>query len=815
MKISLNWLKDYIDISIDHKEVASILTDIGLEVSGFEVFEPVKGGLSGVVTGKVLEAFKHPDADKLTVCKVDTGAGIKQIVCGAPNVAAGQNVIVALEGSKLFFKDNELEIKKVKIRGVESCGMICAEDEIGLGESHEGIMVLDMDTPIGIPAAEYFGLQNDIVFDIDLTPNRIDGASHYGVARDLAAYLSQAGKVSVKKPLTEPFKPDTEGRRIDVVIENTEACPRYTGLTITGVNIGESPDWLKFRLKAVGLKPINNIVDISNYVLHETGHPLHIFDADKIKGGKVVVRTLATGTRFRTLDEKERILDATDLMICNAEEGMCIAGVFGGIDSGVCPETKDIFIESAFFNPVWVRKTAKRHGLSTDSSFRFERGADPNFTVAAIKRAAVLIKQLAGGTISSDIVDVYPEPVKPKTVELLFSNIDRLIGNEISKNDILHILKSLEIKIIAEKEIGLLLEIPTYRVDVTREADVIEEILRIYGYNKVTTSTKVKSTIQYGAKSDKEKITNKISNMLSYSGFNEIMSNSLTRFTYYEHSKSYKQANTVKIFNPLSQDLNCLRQTLLYGGLEAVGYNLNRKNTDLKFYEFGNCYYLPEKEHDAHPLARYDECEHLALFITGNKNAVNWNSPEVRTDFFHLKGYVENVFTRMGLTPEIMEFTSFSDYNFCEAIRYEMDGNLMAEAGKLSNSILSDFDIKTDVFYADVRWYNLVKLMDDTKLKFSPIPKYPIARRDLALVIDTGVSFQNIRETALKTENILLKKIDLFDYYQGPQVEKGKKSYALAFYLLDENKTLTDTQIERIMNKLVTVFGKELGAKIR
>ncbi len=816
MKISYNWLKQYINIDLEADKIADILTDIGLEVSGVEQFQSVEGGLKGLVIGKVITKIKHPDADKLTVTTVDIGTGeLLNIVCGAPNVETDQKVVVATVGATLYGESDSFKIKKTKIRGVESVGMICAEDEIGLGNSHEGIMVLDKTAKIGTPACEYFKIETDTVFDIDLTPNRIDSASHYGVARDLAAYLRQEQNIELIKPDVSSFKTDNNNYPIYVLVDNEDACPRYSGITISGIEVKESPSWLKSRLKAIGLKPINNIVDISNYILHETGQPLHAFDADKIAGKEVIIKTLKNKSKFITLDEIERELSNNDLMICNKNEGMCIAGVFGGQKSGVSSETKNIFIESAYFNPVWVRKTARRHGLNTDSSFRFERGADPNITVYTLKRAALLIKEIAGGKISSEIVDIYPNPVKNKMVELLFQNINRLIGYKIEKDRIKNILKSLEINIVAEKDSGLLLEIPTYRVDVTREADIIEEILRIYGYNNIEITSKVNSTIQYFQKPDKEQLTNIISDMLSYSGFNEIMSNSLTKKEYYKKTETCKFENSVDIYNPLSKDLNSLRQTLIFGGLEAISYNINRKNSNLKLYEFGNCYHYHPNIKSNEKLDKYSEEEHLALFITGEQNKSNWNTADKDTSFFLLKTYVENVLIRLRIDIDKIKIEHVSNDIFNEALKYSYNEKEIAIFGIVNQDIKNDFDISQDVFYADIFWTKLLKIIGNIKLKYTPLFKYPEVKRDLALLLEKNIEFEQIKALAYKTENRLIKDINLFDYYQGDKIDKNKKSYAISFILQDENKTLTDKQIDKVINNLIRIFEKEFDAKIR
>ncbi len=815
MKISYNWLKDYIKTDLEPEKLSAILTNIGLEVEGMETFQSVKGGLEGLVIGKVVECGKHPDADKLSLTKVDVGSGdLLPIVCGAPNVAEGQKVVVATIGTTLYSGDEEWKIKKGKIRGQESHGMICAEDEIGLGTLHDGIMVLDENAQIGTPAKEYFKVENDVVFEIGLTPNRVDAASHIGVARDLAAYLSQTENISYTKPSVDAFKVDNTNRTIPVEVENTEACKRYAGVTISGIEIKESPDWLKNRIKAIGLKPINNVVDITNYVLHETAQPLHAFDADHITGNKVIVKTMPKGSKFITLDEVERELTDEDLMICNTQEGMCIGGVFGGMKSGVTENTRNVFLESAYFNPVWVRKTSKRHALQTDSSFRFERGVDPNNTIYTLKRAAMLIKELAGGEISSEIIDIYPEKVEDFKVEIKYAHVDRLIGKVIERTQIKKILEALEIKVVNETTEGLTLNVPPYRVDVTREADVIEEILRIYGYNNVEIPAEVKSTLSYAPKPDRNKLKNAVADMLSSKGFNEAMSNSLTKAEYYEKLKPFNPENTVKIVNPLSADLNAMRQTLLYGALEAVIYNENRKNQNLKLYEFGNCYSLRKNDGNGHVLAKYNEEEHLAIVITGDEKNVNWNSPAAKSDFYHLKAYAELVLTKLGYNIENLTQKEISGETFAYGLCYELNKKVLVKFGSIQKTLRKAFDVESEVFYADFSWDLLMKYLSGTK-QFKVISKYPEVKRDLALLVDKKVSFAQIKEIAQKAERQLLKSVSIFDVYEGKNIEEGKKSYAVSFILQDENKTLTDKQIDKIMNKLIQTYERELNATLR
>jgi phenylalanyl-tRNA synthetase beta chain len=815
MKISYNWLKDYIKTDLSVNEVSTILTDTGLEVEGLEQFESVKGGLEGLVIGQVTSCKKHPNADKLSVTTVNIGADEElPIVCGAPNVAEGQKVVIATVGTTLYSGNEEFKIKKSKIRGELSEGMICAEDEIGLGTSHDGIIVLDDSAKIGMPAKEYFNIETDSVFEIGLTPNRIDGACHIGTARDLAAFLSLKEKTELVKPSVDAFKVDNNNLPIEIIVENKEACPRYSGVTVSNVQVAPSPQWLQNRLKAIGLNPINNLVDISNFVLHETGQPLHFFDAEQIEGNKVIIKTLAEGTLFVTLDEEKRTLSANDLMICNENNGMCIAGVFGGIRSGVSENTKNIFIESAHFNSVYVRKTAKRHDLHTDASFRFERGSDPNITVYALKRAALLLKEIAGGEISSDIVDIYQEPVADYKVELTFRNLKRLIGKEIKKEKVKSILESLDIKIIDEDNEKLNLEIPTYRVDVRREVDVIEEILRIYGYNNIEISEHVNSSLSYSPKPDKEKIQNTISDILSGNGYNEIMCNSLTKADYYDNLESYKSEKLVKILNPLSNDLNVMRQTLLFGGLESILYNQNRKNTDLKLYEYGNCYSLKDSEND-NPLKKYNEEQHLALLITGNKTDENWINKEEPTSFFLLKSYVENILEKLGFNLNQIESEEVSTDIFVEGLSYQINKKQIVNFGILNTKVLKSFDIDSKVYFAEFSWDTVLKLSTKNNIRYNEIPKYPEVRRDLALLLDKEVRFAKIKELAYKSERKLLKKVSLFDVFEGEKLGANKKSYAVSFILQDENKTLTDKQIDKITSNFIRVFEKELGAQIR
>jgi phenylalanyl-tRNA synthetase beta chain len=814
MKISYNWLKEYINPIPSPGDTSKILTSIGLEVESFEEHESIKGGLKGIVIGEVLTCAKHPNADKLTITTVNLGNGQPvQIVCGAPNVRAGQKVPVATIGTTLYNGDESFTISKSKIRGELSEGMICAEDEIGLGRSHEGIMVLEPSTKPGTSASEYFKIESDFILEIGLTPNRIDAASHYGVARDLAAYLGQTQKVELKRPDISSFKTENKNLVIPVEVLTPDACFRYSGVTISGVEIKPSPEWLKNRLNAIGLKSINNVVDITNFVLHETGQPLHAFDADKISGKKVLVKTLPEGSLFTTLDEVQRKLSSEDLMICNTKEGMCIAGVFGGLESGVKDSTKNIFLESACFSPVHVRKTARRHVLNTDSSFRFERGTDPNITIYALKRAALLIKELAGGSISSDVVDVYPKPIADFEVDLSFKNVNRLIGQEIEKDKIKSILTSLDIKIKEENSTGLKLHVSPYRVDVRREADVIEEILRIYGYNNIQIGETVHGALSYIRKPDKEKVVNLVSNLLSSNGFLEIMSNSLTKSSYYEKENGTDK-ELVRISNPLSSDLNVMRKNLLYGALESLIYNINRKNPDLRLYEFGNIYQLKDKVSD-NPHDKYFEEAHLVLLVSGDKYETNWISPSQRSNFFQMKAFVDLVLKRLGFDTDLLNAKSTLSDFFVEGLDILANAKILVSFGKVNENYCSKFEIKQDVYFADFNWDLVMKELKKHSTKFDGIPKYPEVKRDLSMVLEKTVTFDQIRNAAIKAEKKLLKNILLFDVYEGEKIENGKKSYAVSFTLRDDDKTLTDQQIEKIMDNILRMIEKETQAQIR
>ncbi len=818
MKISYNWLKNYVDFNLSPRKLSEVLTNTGLEVEGLERFESVKGGLEGIVIGEVLNTEKHPNADKLSLTTVDIGKDDPlKIVCGAPNVEAGQKVPVAITGTTLYFDDKPFKIKKTKIRGEVSEGMICAEDEIGLGTSHEGIMVLDPKAKPGMLAKEYFEIKQDHVYDIGLTPNRTDAISHLGTARDLVAafnHLNKTRKFCLKKPSVEHFKTDNNDRYIDVVIEDKNACPRYSGITISGIKVKESPGWLKNYLNAIGIRPINNIVDITNFVLFELGQPLHAFNADQITGDKVIIKKLPQGTKFQTLDNIERELTKDDLMICNTKGGMCIAGVFGGINTGVNEKTRNVFLESAYFNPKSIRKTASHHKLQTDASFRFERGADPNITVYALKRAALLIKDIAGGKISSVIVDKYPNPIKRQNINIKYKNIKRITGKAIDHTTTKNILHDLDIEIKYENEEGLSLLIPTYRVDVTIEADVIEEILRIYGYNNIETSDRVISSISYTSKPDPHRLKNIISDYLTSNGFYEIINNSLTNSKYIEFSKNLKSENNVQIFNPNNQELDVLRQNLLFGGLEAIAYNHNRKSYDLKFYEFGRIYHL-RKSKNKDPLTGFKEYTHIGLFITGKKHKESWATIEENTDIYYLKAFTNNILEQLGLKDNKLSYDTKISEDFLEGIRIFHQKDLIAELGQVCQEYTDKFDITQDVFYANIHWDKLLKLVKEVSLQYKEIPKFPAVRRDLALLVNKDVNFQTIKELAFKAEKELLKSVSLFDIYEGRNIEKGKKSYALSFILQNPEKTLTDKVIDKTMDKLIKTFQKQINAVIR
>ena len=820
MNISYNWLKEYVNFDLTPDEVAAALTSIGLETGDVEEVQSIKGGLEGLVIGEVLTCEPHPNSDHMHITTVNLGQGDPvQIVCGAANVAAGQKVVVATLGTKLYDGDECFTIKKSKLRGVESNGMICAEDEIGIGTSHEGIIVLPEDVVPGTLAKDYYNIKSDYVLEVDITPNRSDACSHYGVARDLYAWLIHNGRqATLKRPSVDAFKVDNHDMNIDIVVENTEACPRYAGVAIKNVTVKESPEWLQNKLRLIGVRPINNIVDITNYILHAYGQPMHCFDADKIKGGKIVVKTCPEGTKFVTLDEVERKLSDRDLMICNAEEPMCIAGVFGGLDSGTTETTKDVFLESAYFHPTWVRKTARRHGLSTDSSFRFERGIDPNGTIYALKEAALLVKELAGGEIASEIKDNYPAPIADFPVELSYEYTNALIGKVIPAETIKSIVTSLEMKITGETPEGLSLLVPAYRVDVQRPCDVVEDILRIYGYNNVEIPTSVKSSLSVKGDVDKSvKLQNLVSEQLVGCGFNEIMNNSLTAATYYEGLETYKPENLVQLMNPLSNDLNVMRATLLFGGLESIQHNANRKNADLKFFEFGNCYHFnAEKKNPEKVLAAYSEELHLGLWITGKRVSNSWAHPDENTSVYELKAYVLNIFRRLGVNFGGLVFGNLTDDIYSVAISvHTRGGKLLATFGVLHKKIQKAFDIDNEVYYADLNWKELMKAIKNNTVAYKEISKFPAVKRDLALLIDKKVQFAEIEKIAYETDKKLLKSVELFDVYEGKNLEAGKKSYAVSFMLQDENATLNDKQIDKVMQKLIANLQNKLDAKLR
>ena len=820
MNISYNWLKDYLDFDLQPDEVAAALTSIGLETGGVEEVQTIKGGLEGLVIGEVLTCEEHPNSDHLHITTVNVGgAEPLQIVCGAPNVAAGQKVVVAVNGTKLYDGDECFTIKRSKIRGVESNGMICAEDEIGIGTDHAGIIVLPADAVVGTPAKEYYNVKSDYVLEVDITPNRVDATSHFGVARDLAAYLKQNGKpANLKRPSVDAFKIDDEVPAIEVVVENKEACLRYSGITIKNVTVKESPEWLQNRLKVIGLRPINNVVDITNYILHGVGQPLHSFDADKIKGNKVVVRSATEGAKFVTLDGVERTLTDRDLMICNVEEPMCIAGVFGGLDSGVTEQTKNVFLESATFHPTWIRKTARRFGLNTDASFRYERGLDPNQTVEVMKRASLLIQEVAGGTITGAIQDIYPVPVAPYRVELTYDKVNTLIGKVIPVETVKSILESLEMKIVSETAEGLVIDVPVYRIDVQRDVDVIEDILRIYGYNNVEFSDNVKSNLSYQTPTDRSyKLQNLISEQLCGCGFNEILNNSLTRSAYYDNLSTYPVSHCVMLMNPLSADLNCMRQTLLFGGLESVEHNAKRKNGNIRFFEFGNCYdYNIDHKKEGETLAEFSEDYRLGLWVSGSRVDNNWAHPNEKSSVYELKAYVENILVRLGVNLQKVIFGNLANDIYSAGLSITTSsGRQLGTMGIVSPKICKELDIETDVYYAELSWTLLMKEIKKSKVTFSEISKFPAVKRDLALLLEKNVQFAEIEKIATESERKLLKDVALFDVYEGKNLPAGKKSYAVSFYLQDEGKTLNDKQIDAIMKKIQTNLEQKLGAQLR
>ena len=820
MNISYNWLKRYIETDLPAEEVARILTDIGLEVEGFEKIETVKGGLQGVVVGEVLTCTDHPDSDHLHVTTVDVGTGEPlQIVCGAANCRAGLKVLCATVGAVLYPNggDEEFKIKRSKIRGVESLGMLCAEDELGIGSSHEGIMELPADAPVGMAAKEYLRVEDDYLIEIGLTPNRVDAASHIGVARDLAAYLRSRGeRTEVKWPDVSAFAVDNHDLPVAIRVENHEACPRYVGVTVSGCKIGPSPEWMQNCLRAAGINPKNNLVDITNFVLFELGQPLHAFDAAKIEGREVVVRTCAEGTPFVTLDGVERKLTDKDLMICSAERPMCIAGVFGGLDSGISETTTDVFIESAYFNPVWVRKTAKRFGLNTDSSFRFERGIDPNLQVYAAKRAALLMKELAGGSISSEITDICPVPAADFVFDISFARINALIGKEIPQETVRTILAALEVKILSEHEGRLTVAVPPYRVDVQREADLIEDILRIYGYNNVEIPARVRSTLSYAPKPDRNRLVNLAADFLTDNGFTEIMSNSLTKGAYYEGLAACPPERCVRIINPLSADLNVMRQTLLFNMLEAVCLNINHKNGDLKLYEFGNCYFYDEaKRTEENHLAAYSEEYRLAIAVTGIATPQSWNTKSEKASFFTLRAVAEKLLRRFGIDIYALKSEPTQSDLFAEGLTMSLNGKELLQIGVVSGKLRRLTDVKQEVYYLEMNFDALVRSTKKHRIAAEELSKFPEVKRDLALLVDRDVTFAALRSVALATERKLLKNVSLFDVYEGDKLPEGKKSYALSFILEDKTRTLDDKTIERVMANLTRQFEQQCGAQVR
>ena len=820
MNISYNWLKEYVDFELTAQEVADALTSEGLEVGCVEEVQPVKGGLQGLVIGEVLTCMPHPNSDHMHVCTVNLGEGEPvQIVCGAPNVAAGQKVVVATLGCKLYDGDECFTIKKSKLRGVESHGMICAEDEIGIGTDHNGIIVLPETAVPGTPAAEYYNLKSDYLIEVDITPNRADACSHYGVARDLYAWLVQNGhKTALHRPSCDGFKVDSHELDIDIEVQNAEACPRYAAVTLRNCEVKESPEWLQDKLRTIGLRPINNIVDVTNYIMFAYGQPLHCFDADMIKGGKVVVKTMPEGTPFVTLDGEEHKLSDRDLAICNVEEPMCIAGVFGGKGSGTYETTRNVLLESAYFNPTWIRKTARRFGLNTDASFRFERGLDPNNTMYVLKRAALLIQELAGGKITGAVQDVYPAVAEPYTVEVTYEKINTLIGKDIPVETVKSILASLEMEIVSETAEGLTLHVPVYRIDVQRDVDVIEDILRIYGYNNVEFSDNVKSNLSYQTPTDRSwKLQNLISEQLCGCGFNEIMNNSLTRSAYYTDLSVYPEAHCVMLMNPLSADLNCMRQTLLFGGLESIEYNMKRKKGNIRFYEFGNCYdYNIDNKKEDETLAQFSEDYRLGIWVAGNRVENNWAHPDEKSSVYELKAYVENILVRLGVDMKRVIFGNLTNDIYSSGLSITTgSGRQLGTMGIVSKKLRKMLDIDMEVYYAELSWTQLMKEIKKAKVTFSEISKFPAVKRDLALLLDKSVQFSEVEKIAKDSDRKLLKEVSLFDVYEGKNLPAGKKSYAVSFFMQDESKTLNDKQIDAIMKKIQTNLEQKLGAQLR
>ena len=820
MNISFSWLKRYLKTDLEAERIAEILTELGLEVEEFEKIETIKGGLKGVVVGEVLTCEEHPDSDHLHITSVDVGAEAPlQIVCGAANCRKGLKVMCATVGSVLYPIDSEEEfkIKRSKIRGVESLGMLCAEDELGIGRNHEGIMELPADAVVGTPAKEYLHIADDYLIGIGLTPNRVDAASHIGVARDLAAYLKSHGEeVEFTLPSVDDFKVDDTSRTIEVEVVNQEAAPRYAGITVSGCKIAPSPEWMQNELRAAGINPKNNLVDITNYVLFELGQPLHAFDADKIEGGKIVVRSAEEGEKFVTLDGVERTLTSNDLMICSAERPMCIAGVYGGQDSGISDSTVNVFIESAYFHPVWVRKTAKRFGLNTDASFRFERGIDPNIQVYALKRAAMLMQELAGGRITSEIIDINPTPAKHFEFDFSLDRARKLIGKDIAEETFMTILSALDVEVRGREGDVLKVAVPPYRVDVQREADLVEDVLRVYGYNNIEISDHVNSTLSYAPKPDKARLQNIASDYLTANGYTEIMSNSLTKGAYYEGSKTYPVERCVKILNPLSQDLNVMRQTLLFNALEAVELNVNRRNANLKMYEVGNCYaYSEEKASEENVLAKYEESYRIGITVTGLATQLAWNAKAEASSFFTLRAAVERLLKRFGIDIYALQSESIDDDLYADAIVFKQGPKELLRMGVVSPIVRKRFDIKQEVYFAEIDFDQLIKMTKKSKVQFKELSKFPEVKRDLALLVDKGVSFSTLRSIAFGAEKKLLKSVSLFDVYEGDKLPVGKKSYALSFILEDRNQTLTDKQIERSMSNIQTQLEQKAGAEVR
>ena len=824
MNISYKWLKEYVDFDLGAEQVAEALTSIGLEVGSVEEVQAIKGGLQGLVVAEVLTCEPHPNSDHMHVCSVNIGAEEPvQIVCGAPNVAQGQKVIVATLGTKLYDGEECFTIKRSKLRGIESLGMICAEDEIGIGTSHDGIIVLPQEAKVGTPAAEYYGIESDWVIEVDITPNRADACSHYGVARDLYAWLVRNGhKTALHRTDVSSFAADNNDLDIDIVVENAEACPRYCAVTVKGCEVKESPEWLQTKLRTIGVRPINNVVDVTNYVMFAYGQPLHCFDADMIEGKKVVVKTMPEGTPFVTLDGVEHKLSDRDLAICNANAPMCIAGVFGGKGSGTYETTKDVLLESAYFNPTWIRKSARRHGLNTDASFRFERGIDPDLQVYALKVAALMVKELAGGTVSMDIKDIEaPGLAKNFAVDLEYKYAHDLIGKTIPAEVIKEIVTSLDMKITAETESGISLSVPAYRVDVQRPCDVVEDILRIYGYNNVEIPTAVKSSLTIKGEVDRSnKLQNLVSEQLVGEGFREILNNSLTKEAYYNDLTAYPKDRAVKLLNPLSSDLNVLRQTLLFGGLESIAHNANRKNANLRFFEFGNCYYknpaTTEEQKAADTLAAYSEDLHLGLWLTGKRVEASWAHPEEPSSVYELKAYVGHILTRLGAPVGKLKQQAGANDIFAKSLALvDNNGTVVLEFGLVKKALTAAFDISAEVYFADINWTLLMKKTKKHSVSFTEISKFPAVSRDLALLVDKSVEFARIEQIAFAADRKFLKKVTLFDVYEGKNLEAGKKSYAVNFLLQDDTKTMNDKQTDAVMAKIIASLEKQLGAKLR